>query len=257
MERRRQWAKTNCNKKNITLKKSYELISNSIQTCPTTIVLEEGCHILYCCGEIGSSTCSPDSWCRRFFHRDSSSKIVSKFHKPIFASFVQSEIPLSLVSSLFLWSETICMVFFCKFVQLLFCPSDCESCFAINWISGGNRSWIPLGCSPRESTFLQHLFHASQATWYSFCSSVLPCRAPWLRPLFIMQSRIERAVFLLNFLLDSFLTKNCPQMQYTIPRFQERRQWEHCTLVKVPHNSNNSTLHRSRIIAVELLLNGL
>ena len=32
---------TNCNEKKITLKKSYELISNSIHD-----VLEEGCHIL-------------------------------------------------------------------------------------------------------------------------------------------------------------------------------------------------------------------
>ena len=31
---------TNCNKKKINSKKSYELISNSIQTCPTTICLK-------------------------------------------------------------------------------------------------------------------------------------------------------------------------------------------------------------------------
>ena len=33
--------------------------------------------------------------------------------------------------------------------------------------------------SPWESTFLQHLFHAFQAFWYSFCSLILPCRAPY------------------------------------------------------------------------------
>ena len=72
------------------------------------------------------------------FDRDSSSKIGSKFHGPIFAWHVQDEIPLSSVSSLFLWSEMICMVFFCKFVHLfalLFCPSDCELWFTITWIS--------------------------------------------------------------------------------------------------------------------------
>ena len=31
---------TNCNKKKINSKKSYELISNSIQTCPTTMCLK-------------------------------------------------------------------------------------------------------------------------------------------------------------------------------------------------------------------------
>ena len=72
------------------------------------------------------------------FERDCSSKIWSKSHGSIFAWLIQGEIPLSLVPSLVLWSETICMVFFCKFVQLfalLFCPSDCELWFTINWVS--------------------------------------------------------------------------------------------------------------------------
>ena len=88
---------TNCNKKEIRAKKMCELISNFIRTCPTTMCLtmnaivfvdldgdalqlvllirnindfssslEEECHLLYCSGEIGSSTCSPDSRCKRF-----------------------------------------------------------------------------------------------------------------------------------------------------------------------------------------------
>ena len=72
------------------------------------------------------------------FHQDSGSKIRSKFHRPIFAFFVQIKIPLSLVSFLFLWSEMICMVLLCKFIPLfalLFCPSDCELWFTINRIS--------------------------------------------------------------------------------------------------------------------------
>ena len=38
----------------------------------------------------------------------------------------------------FLWSEFVCMVFFRKFIplfELLFCPSDCELWFTMNWIS--------------------------------------------------------------------------------------------------------------------------
>ena len=87
----------------------------------------------------------------------------------------------------FLCGEMIRMVFFCKFVHLfalLFCPSDCELWYTINWISEKSivNTWE---CSPWESTFLQHLFHAVQAMWYSFCSSVLPYRAPWQRPFLI------------------------------------------------------------------------
>ena len=73
-----------------------------------------------------------------FFIEDSGSRIRSKFHRPIFACFVQSKILLSLVSFPFLWSEMICMVFLCNFVHLfalLFCPSGCELWFTVNWIS--------------------------------------------------------------------------------------------------------------------------
>ena len=44
-----------------------------------------------------------------------------------------------------------------------------------------------------------------------FYSSVLPCRAPWQRPILITWCGIE------HFLLDSFSTKNCPQVQYITP----------------------------------------
>ena len=125
---------TNCNKRKITQKKWAHFQFHSDLSHHD--VLEEGCHLLYCCGEIGSSTFSPDSRCRRFL-TDSSSKIGSKFHRPIFAWLVQGELPLSFVTSMFFSSEMIRMVFFCKFVHLfalLFCPSDCELWFTINWI---------------------------------------------------------------------------------------------------------------------------
>ena len=51
---------------------------------------------------------------------------------------IDLDIPLSFVSSLFIWSEFICMIFFRKFIPLfalLFWLSDCELWFTINWIS--------------------------------------------------------------------------------------------------------------------------
>ena len=56
---------TNCNKKKITLK----ILMSSFQFHSDLShhdVLEEGCHLLYCSREIGSSTFSPDSRSRRF-----------------------------------------------------------------------------------------------------------------------------------------------------------------------------------------------
>ena len=70
-----------------------------------------------------------DSHCENGFFRCCLYIIRSKLHRPIFACFVQSKIPLSLVSSLFLWSEFVWMIFFRKFIPLfalLFSPSDCK-----------------------------------------------------------------------------------------------------------------------------------
>ena len=158
------------------------------------------------------------------FDRVSSSKIGSKSHRPIFAWLVQGEIPMSCVSSVFLWSEMICMVFFCKFAHifaLLFCPSYCELWFTINWIS---EKSIVNTCKmlPWESTLLQHLFHAFQAIWYSFCSSVLPFSSTTIGSfLLIKLCGIVSAssLSLWNFLLDSLSTKNCPQVQFSISWF--------------------------------------
>ena len=55
---------TNCNKKSH-LKNSYELHQFHSDLSHHE-VLDEGCHLLCCCGEMGSSTCSPDSRWRRF-----------------------------------------------------------------------------------------------------------------------------------------------------------------------------------------------
>ena len=178
-------------------------------------MLEEGCHVLYYSGEIGSSTFSADSWCSRFLI-DSSSKIGSKFQRPILAWLIQGEIPLSFVSSLLLWSETICMVFFGKLVQLhalLFCPSDCELWFTMIWISEESivntceMSTLRVQVSCSISSTHSRLYGTLSVLRF------LPCRAPRLRPFFITKFRTESAssLGLCNFLLDSLSTKNCPQ----------------------------------------------
>ena len=136
------------------------------------------------------------------FERDSSSKIGSKSQRLIFAWLVQGEKPVSLVSFTFLCGEMIRMVFLLQVrpsLALLFCPHDFVRVIH-DKLDLRNRSWIPVKCPPWESTFLQHLFHAFQAIWYPFCSSVLPCRAPWQRPFLITQRGIES--------IQSPLTKN-------------------------------------------------
>ena len=62
------------------------------------------------------------------FHWDSGSKIRSKFHRPMFACFVEGEIPLSLVSFVFLWGEMIRVIFFCKFVHQQRRPQGAVPC---------------------------------------------------------------------------------------------------------------------------------
>ena len=91
----------------------------------------------YFFGEIGSSTWSPDSWCRRFLRETAARKSDRSFIGPFLRDLfkVRYHCPWYL---LFPQSDTICMVFLCKFVSLfalLFCPSDCESSFTIYWIS--------------------------------------------------------------------------------------------------------------------------
>ena len=145
---------TNCNKKERIEQNKCELTSNSIRMSTTTrnLKLKANVAILYvgqlercpCCirlcwpGWMGSSIGSPDLWCKRFFTMTAALYSDRSFIDPFFPTFVQSKIPLSLVSSLVLWSEFVCMVFFRKFVPLfalLFWPSDCEFWVTINWIS--------------------------------------------------------------------------------------------------------------------------
>ena len=85
--RRLQWIAIDCKRNRLQQKEDHfknsdELISNSMETCPTTMCFEEGRHLLRCSGEIGSSTCSPDSWCRRFFIETAARKSDRSFIGP-------------------------------------------------------------------------------------------------------------------------------------------------------------------------------
>ena len=139
-------------------------------------MLEEGCHLLYCPGETGSATCSPDTQWKRFF-RESGWKIGSESHGPVFACFVQRyHYPWSLLNSSL--SEAICMVCFCNFIPLialLFCPSDCELRFTINWIS---EKAIVNTCI----MFTLRVNFLATSLPRIPGHMVLPCRAPWATP---------------------------------------------------------------------------
>ena len=223
-------------------------------------VLEEGCHLLYCPGEMDSATCSPDSRWRRFL-RASSSKMGSKSQRPIFARLVQGEIPVSSVSFKFLCWEMIRTVFFCKFVHLfalLFRPSDCELWFTSNWISEKSIVNTCKMSALRVNSFAASLprIPGNMVLFLFFGFAVSSTMTtPFLDS--VVRDRVHPILVLCNFLLDSLSSKKCPQVQYTMPWFQKRRQWEHCTFGKVSHNSNNYTLPISRIIAFELSLSGL
>ena len=120
---------TNCNKQ-FFLKTWIKLSSHELHQLLDVShqeSLEEECHLLYCCGDIGSAISSPDSRWRRFLREDCSSKIWSKSHRRVFAWLIQSEIPLSLVSFEFLCREMVRVILFCQFVHLyalLLCPAN-------------------------------------------------------------------------------------------------------------------------------------
>ena len=127
-------------------------------------VLEEWCHILYCCGEMGSATCSPDSWCRRFLietaARKSDRSLTGPFVPDLFK--VRYHCPWYLLNSSvetwYVWfscSSSSISSHFCSFHPIASCDSRKTG-------SLRNRPWIPVKCSPWQPTFLQHLFHAFQ-----------------------------------------------------------------------------------------------
>ena len=62
---------------------------------------------------------SLDSWCKRFFIETAARKSDRSFTSLLLLWLVLGEIPSSLVSPLFLWSEMICMVLFLQFYLTL------------------------------------------------------------------------------------------------------------------------------------------
>ena len=67
----------------------------------------------------GLFTFSLDSWCKRFFIETAARKSDRNFTSLLLLWLVLGEIPSSLVSPLFLWSEMICMVLFLQFYLTL------------------------------------------------------------------------------------------------------------------------------------------
>ena len=126
---------TNCNKKKY-LKFYYELhqLQSDVSHHES---LEEGCHRQYCCGEMGSATCSLDSRWTRFLRETAARKSDRSRIGPFLPDMFKARYhcPWYLLTSC---RERVRVVLFCKFVHLfalLFCPSDCELWFTINWIS--------------------------------------------------------------------------------------------------------------------------
>ena len=71
------------------------------------------------------------------FSETAARKSKRSFISPFLPALFRVRYHCPFVSSPFLWSEFTCMVFCCKFIPLfplLFCPSDCELSFTINWI---------------------------------------------------------------------------------------------------------------------------
>ena len=80
--------------------------------------LEEECHLLYCCGDIGSAISSPGSRWRRFSSETAARKSGRSRIGAFFARLIDSEIPLSLVSFEFLFGETVRVILLCQLVHL-------------------------------------------------------------------------------------------------------------------------------------------
>ena len=251
---------TNCNKKKITLKNHMSSFPIPFRLVPPRCAWRRMPYpVLFWRNRLFNLF----AWLvvETIFHWESSSKIGSKFYRPIFVWFLQGETPLSLESSLFLWSETICMVLFCKFVQLfalLFCPSDCELWFTTNWIS---EESIVSTC--KISTMRVNFLAASlpripgYTVLFSFFGFAMSSTmtASFLYHVVRDRECVQSLFFKLSsgFAVNQELFANAVHNSLIPIKKTERTLY----FWKVSHNSNNSTLPDSRIIAFELLLNGL
>ena len=100
--------------------------------------LEEECHLLYCCGDIGSAISSPDSRWRRFLVRLQLENLVEVASGAFFSRLIQCEIPLSLVPFEFLFRESVRVILLCQLVHLyalLLGPANFELRFTIDLVS--------------------------------------------------------------------------------------------------------------------------
>ena len=73
---------TNCNKKDLNNSKNYELTSNSMQTCPTTMCMKMNTIVNVDLDGDAFQLGSPDSWCKRFFIKTAARKSDRSFIGP-------------------------------------------------------------------------------------------------------------------------------------------------------------------------------
>ena len=133
---------------------------------------------------MGSARSLPDSRWRLFFDWDCSSTVWSKSHRRVLPDLlnVRYHCPRYLLNSSL--DRRLRVILLCQFVHLdalLLGPANF-------WVAihdrlglfGNDREFLCNVLLERQ-LFCSLLFHALKPTWYSFCASVLPCRAPWWR----------------------------------------------------------------------------
>ena len=95
--RRLQWIAIEATVTERSLQKNYHELHQLLDVSHHES-LEEECHLRYCCGDFGSAISSPDSRWRRFLRETASRKSGRSRIDAFFASLIQGQIPLSLVS---------------------------------------------------------------------------------------------------------------------------------------------------------------
>ena len=127
-----------------------------------------------------SARSSPDSRWRRFFERGLQLEKPDRSRIGAFLPrFIQCEIPLSLgISWIPLWIDGTCDLPV-HLNALLLGPANYELRITIGLGLFENDREFPCNVLLERQLFCAIFFHALKGIWSSFCSSVLPCRAPW------------------------------------------------------------------------------
>ena len=142
--RRLQWIAIDCKRNLLWRTKWIDLVKNDNHELHQLLSdvshqesLEEECHLLYCCGDIGSAISSPDSRWKLFLSETATRKSSRRSHRGFFARIIQCETPLSLLFFEFLFSEIVRWVLLSQLVHLyaLFLrPASFELRFTIDFV---------------------------------------------------------------------------------------------------------------------------